>query len=287
MPLSAKSSKFLDTAINAIVSAVLVGILAWAAGYGRMTKTIERLEKTQDEQLVPAVKEISSVSAHLSDINDKQLPWMQQKAEASEKTLNSLDGSVNVMRRKLNDEVIPWINRFKKDGPPIQSAQLEPLYEKQRQLAAEVARVQETGDKRAVSLQNQVAQAQESNGRHVAALQEEMETLSNTMWRVGESVFKPELEQIVKNAMKPIITEWEQTAAQQSHGLPIPAGQTFVPPGIALSTKPHVQVSLRDGVVSLVGVVPSEIAKTSILKTVESFYPKPRKVDADRLSVHP
>ncbi len=252
-----------------------------------MTKTIERLEKTQDEQLVPAVKEISSVAAHLSDINDKQLPWMQQKAEASEKTLNSLDSTVNVMERKLNDEVIPWINRFKKDGLPIQSAQLEPLYEKQRQLAAEVARVQETGDKRAISLQNQLAQTQESNGRHVAALQEEMETLSNTMWRVGESAFKPELEQIVKNAMKPIITEWEQTAAQQSHGLPIPAGQTFVPPGIALSTKPHVQVSLKDGVVSLVGVVPSEIARTSILEAVESFYPKPRKVDADRLGVHP
>ncbi len=261
--------RVLENFIPAALVAVLLAFAAWMAGYGELRADVANLKTGQNKQIMPAVMQIPTLRDDISEIKDKRLPQLERNSVTTGKIMSDLRTGVRDVRRKLNDEVIPWINRVKEEGPPIQPAQLEPLYEQQRQLGAEVA------------------QSQEVNEQRADAVRENIDELRAYIWRANGKALKAELEQTVKNAVKPIISEWEQAVEFQSSGTRIPNGFGFIPSGAKLSTRPQVRVLVEDGIVRIVGVVPGETARASIIDAAEKFRPKPLKVETEELRIQP
>lgn len=289
--------KIIEAAVVSLLVAAVLGVFGLYSTVQKMRDQVQSMREQEDKQVLPALREVSKLAPMSA-----QLPELEKEIKGTRNDLSGLKSNVTSVRHKLNDEVIPWINNVKKSGPPIQPAELDSLYKKQRELDAALAKLvasdegraasiriaQEREEKRSSELQGEIVLARESNEKRVSQLRDQLEDLNRTLWLSDASALKPQLQQTVRNALKPIIDEWQAIASEQSRsGVPIPAARTFVPIGIAVSTRPHVEVTVEGDVVSLRGVVPSEKAKTLIAESVEAFQPKPSRVDTEKLRVHP
>lgn len=296
LSLSLNWRKIVEAAAISLLVAAVLGVFGLYSTVQKMRDQVQGMREQEDKQVLPALQEVSKLVPM-----SEQFPELQKEMQGTRNDLSGLKNNVTSVRSKLNDEVIPWINEVKKIGPPIKPA-LDSLYKKQQELDAAVAKlqasdegraasikiVQEREEKRSSQLQSEIVLARESNEKQVSQLQDQLEDLNKTLWAIDASALKGKLQQTVRNALKPIIDEWQTIASEQSRaGVPIPAARTFIPIGIAVSTRPHVEVTVEGDVVSLSGVVPSEKAKKLMAESVEAFRPKPSKVDTEKLRVHP
>ena len=298
--LTSKSLNWQKVIEGVVVALLVAAVIGLFGLYSTVQRTQQQVQSMREEE----VRTLQAVSK-LVPMSD-QFPELQKEMQGTRNDLSGLKNNVTSVGRKLNDEVIPWINNVKKAGPPIKPAVLESIYKKQQDLEAAVAKLQasdeghaasvrdqftiaqERDEKRSSQLQGEIVSARERDEKLISQLQDQLDAVNKTLWTVDTSALKVQLQRSVNNALKPIIVEWQTIASEQSRaGAPIPAARTFFPLGIAVSTKPHVEVTVAGEVVSLSGVVPSEKAKTLIVETVESFRPKPIRVDAEKLRVHP
>ena len=237
--------------------------------------------------LAGAFIEAGKITGAVQDISERQLPQLHAQLNENDTKLTKLGSQLQAVNSKLNDDVIPWVNKLKGSrSPEIKPAKFDSLVKQQEQLQASVAEVMKTLN----SVQTDITQAGEENRlvrRAVDGLGGEVKELAKTTWRLEGASLQPELSRVVQARLSPITQEWESTANAQAIGQ-TPAGASgYIPAGVTLSTKPHVLVSVQDGVVLLAGAVPSEQAKNSVVEAVRGFRPQPPQVDAAGLVVQP
>src|SRR2546430_40584 len=156
-----------------ILQAVLI-ILLGAAGVGllELYSTVQSMREEQKNHVLPALAEIPNIAKTMTEIetSDRQLPEIQKEVAGTRTDLSGLKNNVTAVRRELNEEVIPWINNVKKNGPQIQPAQVESLYKQQQELAAAIVKLQKS-DEGKPSVREQLRVAQENEEKHASQLQ--------------------------------------------------------------------------------------------------------------------
>jgi len=104
--------------------------------------------------------------------------------QKNDQKLTSLDKEVQAVNAKLNDEVIPWVNRLKhRTGPEISPAKVAAVLQQQERLTATVAQVQTS----VATVESGLSQIDQENKRVREAftnIDQQMNSLNEATWRL-------------------------------------------------------------------------------------------------------
>ena len=194
---------------------------------------------------------LAGMKSELTSVNANMqtFPTMQRRADA--------------MWAKINQEVIPRLNALDKKAPPVQPAQISAIIESQQKMLVSTAELRQ----------------------QLGTLSDQAREISSDQWRIGDRILSPIVQKAAADALKPIHEEWVQSLRSQHETGRPSSGTAFVPGGVVLLTEPEIRTSVREGIVTVSGVVPNSEAKKSIIVAIEKI--NPRKVVAEGLTIKP